>query len=93
MPMQPLDFEALFAPGPRRVRPDGRSATVAWDRVWLSLPTGHVVAVEPGYSRTRPPSSRPCRRAATRWIWSSPRSGPPRCLPRRVPTGRWSRPG
>jgi len=48
VPLMPPVFDQWFAPG-AGANPDRKRVTVQLDRGWLSLPTGHVVAIEPGY--------------------------------------------
>ncbi|MEV0704104.1 DUF4241 domain-containing protein [Saccharopolyspora sp. NPDC050389] len=49
MPLQPSDYDQLFVPGAAFPTSDGESRTVRLDSGWLSLPTGRVVAAEPGF--------------------------------------------
>ncbi|MCW2864521.1 MAG: hypothetical protein JWP48_6229, partial [Actinoallomurus sp.] len=50
MSLKPFDFDRLFASGAGCTGPDGQYLTVQVDEGWLALPTGRVIAVEPGIS-------------------------------------------
>ncbi|MEU9407511.1 DUF4241 domain-containing protein [Streptomyces sp. NPDC048281] len=48
MPIEPRDFDTLYAAGTRYAEPgNGYRILLQEDRGWLSLPTGRVVAAEP----------------------------------------------
>jgi hypothetical protein len=48
MPLKPPDFDQWFAAS-AGTDPDGTRFSLHQDRGWLSLPTGRLVAAEPGY--------------------------------------------
>jgi hypothetical protein len=62
--LEPFDFDRLFASGADHTAPDGQYLTVQVDEGWLVLPTGRVIAVEPGisgitFTQTVPPGRYP----------------------------------
>jgi len=54
MPMQPADFDLLFAEGAQHSVPGGWHLTVFEAHGWLHLPTGRVIALEPGFPAPEP---------------------------------------